>query len=354
MSDKSQKTEKPTARRQEKARKEGQFPTAKDFVSAVQFLAFVGMLAAWGGGWFFETKQTTRLLLNRAFGPDLNAGELVRLSQDVVTRSFLPLLLAGAMLIALTLATQFAITKMGFSLQKLAPDFKRMNPLAKLRELPRQNLPAFFQALFMLPLFGAAVYFIAKTKLASFLMLPLQGVEPGARQMTASVTELLFKAAGIFVVFGCINLFRQRRRYQQDLKMSKQEIREEGKEMEGNPHVKQRIRRLRRDLLRRQMMKEVPTASAVIVNPTHFAVAIRYRPDSMAAPTVVAKGKNYLALRIKKRAMEHQVPIIENPPLAQALYGSVEVGHEIPVDFYRAVAEILAYIHKLMHGRAPA
>ncbi|MGH9723019.1 MAG: EscU/YscU/HrcU family type III secretion system export apparatus switch protein, partial [Bryobacteraceae bacterium] len=106
-----------------------------------------------------------------------------------------------------------------------------------------------------------------------------------------------------------------------------------------------------RDAARRKMMKEVPTATAVVVNPTHFAVAIRYHVDSMAAPLVVAKGKNYLALRIKQRAIDHQVPIVENPPLAQALYKSVDVGQEIPPALYRAVAEILAYIFRLQNGR---
>ena len=123
--------------------------------------------------------------------------------------------------------------------------------------------------------------------------------------------------------------------------------------MEGNPQMKARIRRLQRDRARRQMMKEVPTATAVVVNPTHYAVAIRYQMDGMAAPLVVAKGKNYPARRIREKAVEHQVPIIENPPLAQALYKSVEVGQEIPPHLYRAVAEVLAYIFKLMNGRLP-
>jgi flagellar biosynthetic protein FlhB len=117
--------------------------------------------------------------------------------------------------------------------------------------------------------------------------------------------------------------------------------------------MKARVRRIQRDRARRQMMKEVPKATAVVVNPTHYAVAIRYQLDSMVAPLVVAKGKNYLALRIREKAREHQVPIIENPPLAQALYHSVEVGQEIPPHLYRAVAEILAYIFKLMNGRLP-
>jgi flagellar biosynthetic protein FlhB len=135
--------------------------------------------------------------------------------------------------------------------------------------------------------------------------------------------------------------------------MSKQEIREEMKEAEGNPQMKGRIRRLQRERMRRQMMKEVATATAVVVNPTHFAVAIRYQMESMAAPRVVAKGKNYLAQRIRQRAVENQVPIVENPPLAQALYKSVDIGQDIPPHLYRAVAEILAYIFKLMNGKLP-
>ena len=138
------------------------------------------------------------------------------------------------------------------------------------------------------------------------------------------------------------------------MRMSKQEIRDELKEVEGSPLMKQRIRKLRRDMSRRRMMHAVPTATAVIVNPTHYAVALKYDMNTPGAPRVVAKGKNYLALRIKQRAIDNQVPLVENPPLAQALYKSVDVGQEIPVQFYRAVAEILAYIHRLMNGRLPA
>jgi flagellar biosynthetic protein FlhB len=133
--------------------------------------------------------------------------------------------------------------------------------------------------------------------------------------------------------------------------MTKQEIREEHQEMEGNPQIKGRIRRIQRDLARRNMMKEVAKATAVIVNPTHYSVAIRYEMESMAAPRVLAKGKNYLARRIRELALQHEVPIIENQPLAQALYKSADVGQEIPPHLYRAVAEVLAYIFKLMHSR---
>jgi flagellar biosynthetic protein FlhB len=172
--------------------------------------------------------------------------------------------------------------------------------------------------------------------------------------VASSIQTLLWKASMLFVVFGAVDLIRQKQRYRQDLKMSKQDIRDEFKEIEGNPVIKQRLRRLRREMARRRMMHEVPKATAVIVNPTHYAVALSYAMNTPGAPRVVAKGKNYLALRIRQKAIDHQVPLIENPPLAQALYKSVDVGQEIPAEFYRAVAEVLAYIFKLMNGKRPA
>jgi flagellar biosynthetic protein FlhB len=260
----------------------------------------------------------------------------------------------GLALTVVTLALRLATTRFGFSWAKLAPDAKRFNPVSKLSELPRNNLPQLAQALLLIPLFLGAVYALARDRLDSFLALPLETAATGARFLNTTLMDLFWKAAGVFLVFGSVDLFRQLRRHKQDLRMSKQEIREEMKELEGNPQVKAKIRRLQRDRARRQMMKEVPTATAVVVNPTHFAVAIKYDLESMAAPKVVAKGKNYLALRIRQKAIDHQVPLIENPPLAQALYKSVEVGQEIPPHLYRAVAEILAYIFKLMHGRPTA
>jgi len=251
-------------------------------------------------------------------------------------------------------AAQMAITKFGLSATKLAPDFKRLSPMDRLRELPRQNVPALIQAVILLPLFGTAVYFICRDRFAEYFILPLEGVETGAAQVGTSLAALLWRGAGVFMLFGTIDLLRQRRRYSRDMRMSRQDIREEFKETEGNPQMKMRIRRLLRDRIRRNMMKQVPTATAVIVNPTHFAVAIRYQMEWSSAPKVVAKGKNYLALRIRQRAVEHQVPLIENAPLAQALYKSADVGQEIPAHLYRAVAEILAYIYRLMHVHSPA
>lgn len=354
MPDKDQKTEQPTLRRMLKAREEGNFPSAKVFVGAIQFLAFVAMLRYWGGTWITATHETMAELLHHALAPNLDPAFILNLSVELIERTFMPLAVLGCVLVGVTLAAQLMVTRLGISLKKLTPDFQRLNPANKMRELPRQNIPALLQAVVMLPVFGSAVYFLVRDDFEAFLSLPLKSVSAGAAQVGASIQTLLWKAAFVFLAFGAVDLFRQKRRYQQDMRMSKQEIRDELKEVEGSPLMKQRIRRLRRDMARRRMMQEVARATAVIVNPTHYAVALKYSMHSAGAPTVVAKGKNYLALRIKQRAIDNQVPLVENPPLAQALYKSVDVGQEIPAQFYRAVAEILAYIHRLMNGRLPA
>ena len=353
MADRSGKTEQPTQRRLEKARREGQFPSAREFVAALQFMIFLGLLEAGGERWFGGLRENARSLLRLAFSGDLQQEDLVRLAWRLSWNLFAPLAVAGLAVAAATVGLRLVTTRFGFSLKKLTPDFSRLNPAARLRELPRQNFPALIQAAVLLPLFLWAVYSMARDRFEAFLALPLEGADAGARFLGVSLMGLFWKAAGVFLVFGVVDLLRQIRRHKQDLRMSRQEIKEELKDMEGNPQIKARIRRIQRDRARRRMMQEVPKATAVVVNPTHYAVAIRYQIETMAAPLVVAKGKNYLAQRIRQKAIENQVPIVENPPLAQALYKSVDVGQEIPPHLYRAVAEILAYIFKLMNGRLP-
>jgi flagellar biosynthetic protein FlhB len=353
MSDSGGKTEKPTQRRLDKSRKEGQYVSAKEFVSALQFLVFLALLSTGGAHWFAGFRRSTRSLLTLAFRPEITPQDLIHVAWQVSQQHIFPLVLAGMIMAVATVGLRLATTQGGISFKKLMPDGQRFNPLARLTELPKQNLPNLVQAAIMLPVFLWAVYVVVRDKLDVLVTLPLQSIESGIGFLTASIMDLFWKAAGLFLVFGCVDLFRQIQKHGSQLKMSKQEIREEMKDVEGNPQMKAKIRRIQRDRARKQMMKEVPTASAVVVNPTHFAVAIRYNMDSMAAPLVVAKGKNYLALRIKQKAIDNGVPIIENPPLAQALYKSVDVGQEIPPHLYRAVAEILAYIFKMMNGKLP-
>jgi flagellar biosynthesis protein FlhB len=352
MSD-QQRTEQPTLRRIQKARKDGRYPVSRDFVAAAQWTAFAVLVIVSGEQWLGTLRRSARFLVEHAFGGDLNPQSFIALLRTAAAPHIVPFASAAGVLLISTMSAHFAVTQLGFSTQKLNPDFKRLNPISRLQELPKQNYSELMKALILLPFFGFAFYRVITANLSTYLTLPFLPVHAATSVVALTLKDLFLKAAFILIVYGCVDFFRQRRKFQRDLRMSKQEIREEMKEAEGNPQIKMRIRRIQRDLARRRMMQEIPTATAVIVNPTHFAVAIRYHVDSMAAPKVIAKGKNYLALRIRAKATEHGIPIVENPPLAQALYRGVEVGQEIPAQFYKAIAEILAYIYRIMNGKLP-
>lgn len=347
----SQKTEQPTQRRLKKAREEGNFVSSRQFIAGTQFLAFVTLLRMFGQPWLVSLRTIMASSFRLAASHEFSLADWVVLLRNVSLRGGLPILAAGGALALLTLALQLGLTKMGFSLNKLAPDLKRLSPMSKIKQLGRQNFPSFLQALVLLPVAGYVIYALVYERIDNLLMLPLKSLEAGKADVLGSISTLLWRAAGVFFVFGIVDLVREQRHFSKDLRMSKQEIKDEYKDSEGSPQTKMRVRRIQRDLARKRMMQQVPKATAVIVNPTHYAVALKYEPDSMAAPIVVAKGKNYLALRIRQKAVENQVPLIENPPLARGLYKAVDVGQEIPPHLYKAVAEILAYIFRLMHRR---
>jgi flagellar biosynthetic protein FlhB len=350
MADSSNKTEKPTPRRLQKAREEGQFASSKDFVGGLQFVVFVALIGAFAAQWLSDAEELTRFLIRESFRESFRPEDLSRYATLGVRTVLLPLGAGGALILLATLAVQLGITRFGVSLKPLQPSLERLNPIKKIKDLPGRTVPATIQAVFMLVVFGGAIFLLLKNSMADLIVLPLSHLDSGLAAGAETLQDLLWKAAGIFVVFGTVDLFRQHRRYTKKLRMSRQDIKDEIKESEGDVHVKARARRMRRDMLRRQMMNDVPQATAVVVNPTHYAVAIKYNHGSMMVPMVVAKGRDYLAQRIREIATEHNVPIVENPPLARALHKSVEVGQEIPPNLYRAVAEILAYIYRLTKG----
>ncbi len=351
MNPSGEKTEQATPRRLLKARREGQFASSRDFVNGLQFTVFVLLIAQAGPALFSSLKQVTRELFVEAFRGDLGPETLIGILHEALSRGLSPLLYAGGMLLLTAIVFQLASTGFSFNLSRIAPKTSNFDVLSKIRSIPQKGLASSIQALALVAIFGATIYWIVTKSGERLLLIPLSSFQVGLEMLRSLCMDLLWKAAALFLLFGLVDLFRQKRRFSKQMRMSKQEIRDEVKEAEGNPQTKMRIRRLQRDVRRRRMMDEVKTATAVIVNPTHYAVAIRYHHDTMAAPQVVAKGKNYLALRIRARALEFGVPLIENPPLAQALYKSVEVGQHVPPHLYRAVAEILAYIYRLMGAR---
>ena len=341
------KTEKATPKRQLKARQEGNFASSRELAAATQFVVFLTFLTAYMTGWLTTVKQTLRGSLESAFTTQIDIPGIVQIASGLLSRIFVPLAIAATMSAVATLAVHLAITRLGFSLSKFTPNFNRLNPVTKFKQIATQGPIGALQALVMLVVFGFTAYSLARHNAEIFLAIPFATLDTGLALVAASLKDLLWKAAAVFIVFGIVDLVRQKRRFNNDLKMTKKEVKDESKENEGNPQVKGRIRRMMRESARRRMMRDVATATAVVVNPTHYAVALRYQHETMATPIVVAKGKNLIAARIRQIANEHQIPIVENPPLAQALYKSVDVGREIPPHLFRAVAEILAYIYKL-------
>jgi flagellar biosynthetic protein FlhB len=154
---------------------------------------------------------------------------------------------------------------------------------------------------------------------------------------------------GVIIIMSIADFFLQRRKFEESIKQTKAEVKEDMKALEGNPQIKGKIRSIQREQGRRRMMARVKDADVIVTNPTHFAVALEYKPESMAAPRVVAKGQDLLAQRIKELGREHDIPTVENVPLARALYRSVDVEQEIPMELYKAVAEVLAYVYKIRH-----
>jgi len=350
MTNKDQRTEKPTEQRLKKAREEGRLPVSREFPFALQWLAFTVLATSSLPSW-------TRIFCASASRVWAHAASSDPLQSPIAWPEWiglaLPMLAAGGLIWLMGFGAHLLVTGFGFAPARLTPDFNRLNPATRLSELPRQNLSNLIQTILLLPL--AALLLVAAILAHAPTLLPLSRLRtPVALAAWSRVlADVMWKAAWFFLAYGVWDLFRQRRRWTESLRMSRQEVKDEWKQQEGSPEIKMRIRRIRRDLLRRRMMSEVPKATAVIVNPTHYAVALRYQPGQTAAPRVVAKGKNYLAARIREVARQNQVPVVENPPLAQALYKAVEVGHEIPVHLYRAVAEILAYLYRVLNGKLP-
>ena len=348
-----QRNEKPTSRRLEKARKEGRFPASRELTTAVQFFALVYLVSSYGGEALNNFATLARRLIVSGFQGEWTPARFAALLRTGLSPWMFTVALAMLALPAAAAAAQLASTGLGLAPSRLAPELSRLNPFDRLKQFPAERAMQFFKAILLLPLALVVVAYMAQRDAGRFLDLGRTAFEAALARTLSSLVGLLWTAAAVLLILAVLDYVWQRHKFTKSLRMTKQEVRDEHKESEGNPEIKMRVRRLQRDLARRNMMKEIPNATAVIVNPTHYAVAIRYRMETPGAPTVVAKGKNWLALRIRQRAVEHGIPVVENQPLAQALYKAADVGQEIPPHLYRAVAEILAYIFKLMNGRLP-
>ena len=346
-----EKTEEPTGRRIEQAREQGQVPHSRElgtFLVLVVAAATIRMM----GGWFV---QRSMALMRKGFlieapvmrEPALMLPRLAELSGDALL-TFSPLL---AVMFVAAILPPFFLNAWVFSPKALVPDLKRLNPLSGFgRMFSWSSLMELVKALLKAVLVGgiaALLIWKERDELFGLLSEPLEVGLAHAGHLV-SFSFLILVAALVIIVAADVPF--QLWQYFDKLKMTKEEVKQEMKEMMGDPHVKGRIRSLQMQAARKRMMAAVPQANVVVTNPTHYAVALSYQAG-MAAPKVVAKGVGAVALKIRELAGEHAVPILEAPPLARALYKHTEIDAEIPSALYNAVAEVLAYIYQLANWR---
>lgn len=344
-----EKTEKATPKRKQDERKKGNVFFSREAVTVATLLAsFYGFrLLAPSIVTTLEEMIAKYIALGAGDTP-LGAEGMRELLVDgclCFAKTALPLLLiccAAAVLITM------AQTKMLFSTKAIAFKGERINPLSGLKKMfSMQGLVELVKAIAKICVLGAIIYAVLRKEL--FLLPRLMDMGPGAALARTGelVMSIVSKAGVAFLALAAADYLYQWWHYEKNLRMTKQEIKEEYKELEGDPQVKGRIRNLQQQRARRRMMQNVPSADVVIRNPTHFAVAIRYDMGRDRAPVVVAKGADSLALRIVSVAQEHGVYVTENKPLARALYQAVEVEQEIPEEFYQALAQVLAFVYSL-------
>ena len=345
----SNRTEQPTGRHKKRARDRGQVVRSKELQSSiVLFLAVVGLRAA--GPWMMQrTMDRWSECLQLISRQSLTAAELPLLAQSwFVWTAQLLLPLFAIVAVAATGSAAMMQGGLLFVPRLAMPDLSRIDPLAGFRRMFSAGTGfGLLRDLLKVAVVGAVCWVGIRemmTTMAAGLDFELPALLGRVEDLAGSIA---LRVALVLVASGLIDWMWQRRRYNQDLLMSRQEVKEEQKEAEGDPIIKSRIRSRQRDLARRRMMEAVPTADVVLTNPTHLAVALKYEAGSMGAPRVVAKGERLIAQRIKELARKHGVPVIEDKPLARALFRMAPVGAEIPGELYRAVAEVLGYVYRL-------
>lgn len=350
----NERTEPPTQRRRDEARESGQIAKSQDLGAALSLLAGMIALGVMGQGMLRKLLAGLGYFLGRSEPVPLTSDQmkvLARMAAGVLGEVVLPIMIV---LILVSIVVALAQTGLLFTFKPLKPDLNKLNPLSGAKRLVSGRA---FMRMAMSILKLIIVTGVAYLTISDQLNQIVFGINLEHWTLFGSAASLVFDLAIrlgiILLILGILDFAYQRYKHEEDLKMTKEEVKEEMRRMEGDPIVKQRQRRVQQEIAMQRIRSEVPKADVVVTNPTELAIAIQYDPDSMGAPRVLAKGKDFMAVQIRKIAIEHGVPIVERKPLAQALYRSVEVGDEIPPQFYKAVAEILAYVYELT-GRSPA
>lgn len=346
--DESSKTEDPTGKKLDEAHKQGNFAMTREVANwlmvAVMMIVLVSILPGTMKGMIVRLNYYFENLDQIAFDRAGVGALLFRVMMDSLWALWLPILL---FVVAGVMST---IGQTGFhvSWQLIEPKFSKLNPLPGLMNMFKANqLVELLKSLAKLAVVGGVAYLALQPMFKSIetyigidIMALLQHIDALAYRLLAGVLAVLTLIAG-----G--DFFWQKMQFDKNMKMTKQEVKDENKQSEGDPQVKGRIRQIRFERARKRMMAAVPNADVVVTNPTHFAIALKYDPAAMGAPMVLAKGVDQVAFRIREVAEANNVPVIENPPLARALYAACDIDEEVPSEHYRAVAEVITYVFKL-------
>ena len=349
-----EKTEQPTSKKLEDARKEGQVAKSKEISNGFGLLALFLVLKFWLGNMGLSFLETFRTIYSRipeisslvgGTAPEKGMVLLLRRAVVQILLIVLPVFLIGVLV---AFICNYLQVKWKPTSKPLQPKFSKLNPISGFKKIFSKNsLIELLKSFIKILIISYMAYSFLKDK--TDLLFALYDVEimPAIGVLGQVVTNLGIRISLLYVVFAFVDFYYQKWKFNEDMKMTKQEVKEEYKNQEGDPQIKGKIRQKMREVSQRRMMQALPQADVVITNPTHYAVAIKYDPTVSDAPIVIAKGQDFLAKKIKEIAKENKVEIVENKPLARMLYANVEIGEAVPPELYQAVAEVLAFVYHL-------
>ncbi len=347
-----EKTEEPTAKRLEDARKEGQVAKSREVTNALSLIALFLILKVFIGFIGNEFLELFHGIYNKIpevfvmWNGRIPVGELsVLLRNSLLT---ILIVLAPFFLIGFMVAFvgDYIQVKWKFTTKPLQPKFNKMNPISGMKKIFSLNsIMELLKAFLKIGLIAYVVYSTIKEQYNVIYLLFQMQLLQGVLLAGQMAINLGLKCSVVYVLIAGIDFIYQKRKFRKDQMMTKQEIKEEFKQSEGDPQIKGKIRQKMREASQRRMMQDLPKADVVITNPTHLAVAIQYDKEVAEAPIVLAKGQDYMAQKIREAAKEHKIEIVENKPLARMLYHNVEIGQQIPPELYQAVAEVLAMVY---------
>jgi flagellar biosynthetic protein FlhB len=342
------KTEAPTPRRRQEARDQGNIARSPDIAASVLLVSMMVLMGWYGPGVMRALKEVMSQMLGEAFidGDVTVLHTAPGAALRALARSLAPLF-AGACVVAII--CNVAQVGFFFNMERLQPNFGALNPLRGLGRLfgGSENIIRLLMSLAKMLLVGFVAYGAISGKITLILSAQRLSAQQAFYLGGSVIYAIIIRVGVVLFILAILDYIYQRYRIEESLKMSKQEIKDEMRSMEGDPKIKSRRRQIALQRIIQRIKKDVPTADVVVTNPTHLAIALKYDSKTMHAPRVIAKGQDLIALRIREVAAAAGVPILERKPLARALYKMCEVGQEIPEQFYSAVAEILAYVYEL-------